>query len=176
MKLRFVRRPVLTLAALLTASSAWSQVSEMDFLVAGRAIGFIDSLPAGQLNVGIVYLPGNAQSEQQAHELAALMGDGRRVGNYVLKPVPLPVDKLGNGSIGLLFLTQGVGTAAAKVASASRGRKIPCITYDIAQVRAGNCTIAVRTEPRIEVLVNRTSADACGAEFAAVFRMMITEI
>ena len=176
MKHRFAFSVALSFAALLATSGAWSQVTEIDFLVAGRTIGFIDSLHPGDLTVGLVYAPGNAQSVQQARELAALMGDGRRVGNFVLKPVLLPIDKLGHDGAGLLFLTQGVGTAAAKVASASRARKIPCITYDLAQVRAGNCTMGVRSEPRIEVLVNSAAAAASGTEFAAVFRMLITEI
>jgi len=175
-KLRFARPVALALAALLTTSSAWSQVTEMEFLVAARAIGFIDSLRPGALNVGVVYAPGNAQSEQQARELAAFMADGRRVGNFVMQPVLLPIDQVSTRNIGLFFLTQGVGNEARKVASASRSRKIPCITYDLIQVRAGNCTMGVRTEPRIEVLVNGAAAAASGTDLAAVFRMMITEI
>lgn len=176
MKHRFARLVAVALAALLTTNSASSQVTDMEFLVAARAIGFIDSLRPGALNVGIVYLPGNAQSEQQARELAAFMGEGRRVGHFTLKPVLLPIDQISKRGVGMFLLTGAVGQDAKKVASVSRSRKLPCITYDLAQVRAGNCTMGVRTEPRIEVLVNRASAAASGTVFAAVFRMLITEI
>lgn len=176
MKHHFARPVALALVALTAASSAWPQVTDTEFLVAARAIGFIDSLHPGALNVGIVYTPRNAQSEQQARELAAFMGEGRRVGNFTLKPVLLPIDQISTRGVGLFLLTDGVGQDAKQVASVSHARKLPCLTYDLAQVRAGNCTIGVRTEPRIEVLVNRASAAASGTEFAAVFRMMITEI
>ena len=176
MKHRFARPVTVALAALLTTSSAWSQVTDMEFLVVARAIGFIDGLRSGALDVGVIYTPDNAKSEQQAHEIAALMGDGRRVGNLVLKPVLLPIDQINSRGVGLFLLTEGVGSEAQKVASASRTRKIPCITYDLAQVRSGYCTMGVRTSPRIEVIVNHAAAEASGTEFAAVFRMMITEI
>lgn len=176
MSFRTLARTVLAAAAVLMAGTAWSQVSETDLLVAGRAIGFIDSLRPGTLSVGVVYAPGNAQSEQQARELAALLGDGRRIGSFTLKPVMLPVDRLNSQRVALYFLTDGVGAEAAKVGTASRTRKIPCITYDLSQVRAGACTMGVRTHPRIEVLVNHAAAEASGTQFAAVFRMLITEI
>ena len=166
----------LAFAAILTAVPASAHVTERDVLIAARAIGFIHGLPRGDLDVAIVYVPGNAESEQQAHELADRMGSGLRVGNFVLKPSLLPLDQVGRANVGLFFLTQGAGRDATKVGAASRARKIPCITFDLAQVRAGACTIGVRSTPRIEVLVNRAAAEASGTKFAAVFRMMITEI
>lgn len=176
MNFRIAGRVVAAAAVLLLTSAAWAEVTETDFLVAGRAIGFIDNLRPGPLRVGIVYAAGNAQSEQQARELASFMGAGKRIGNFTLKPVLLSVDSLNDGNIDLYFLTQGVGAEAAKVGSATRSRKIPCVTFDLAQVRTGACTMGVRTTPRIEVLVNRAAAEATGTKLAAVFRMMITEI
>ena len=71
---------------------------------------------------------------------------------------------------------RGCGRASSSGRRASRTRKVPCITFDLAQVRSGACTMGVRAHPRIEVLVNRAAAEASGTEFAAVFRFMITEI
>lgn len=176
MSFRIAGRIALAALLALVAGGAWAQVTETDLLVAARAIGFIDNLRPGPLSVGIVYAAGNAQSEQQAHELASLMGEGRRIGSFTLKPVPISIDTLNATRVDLYFLTQGIGAQATKVANVSHARKIPCITYDLAQVRAGTCTIGVRTQPRIEVLVNRAAAEASGTDLAAVFRMMITEI
>jgi hypothetical protein len=166
----------LALAVLLAAGTARAEITETDILVAGRAIGFIETLPRGDVHVGIVYEPGNAQSAQQAHELVALMGPGLRVGNLVLTPSLLPLDQVGRAGVDLFFLAQGVGPDAEKVRAASRARKIPCITFDIAQVRKGTCTMGVRVRPKITVFVNRAAADASGTDLSAVFRMMITEI
>jgi len=155
---------------------AHAQVTQTDMLVAGRTIGFIQNLGPGEVRVGIVYDPGVAQSTQQATEISALMGDGLRIGSLTLKPVMLPVGKLETTGIALFFLTEGLSANAAKVSRADRERKIPCITFDLSQVRNGTCAIGVRSQPRIEVIVNRAAAGASGTVLSAVFRMMITEI
>ena len=162
--------------AVLSSMPAGAEVTQTDMLVAGRAIGFIDNLKRGDVRVGIVYDPGIAQSSQQAAELKGLMNNGLRIGNLTLKPVMLPAGKSDNGGIDLFFLTEGAGSTASKVSRISRERKIPCITFDLNQVRNANCAIGVRSQPRIEVLVNHSAAVASGIELAVVFRMMITEI
>jgi hypothetical protein len=43
-------------------------------------------------------------------------------------------------------------------------------------VHNGACAVGVRSQPRIEVIVNRAAAAASGIVLSAVFRMMITEI
>jgi hypothetical protein len=75
----------------------------------------------------------------------------------------------------LFFLTQGAGVGANTVASASRARKIPCITFDLAQVRNGACGIGVKSQPKIEIFVNRKAAAESDTIFSSVFRLMITE-
>jgi hypothetical protein len=162
-------------AALLSIPAS-AEVTQTDMLVAGRAIGFIDNLKHGDVRVGIVYDPGIAQSSQQAAELSTLLNNGLRIGSLTLKPVMLPAGKPDNAGIDLFFLTEGAGSTAARVRRVSRERKIPCITFDLNQVRNANCAMGVRSQPRIEVFVNRAAAEASGIELASVFRMMITEI
>jgi ABC-type uncharacterized transport system substrate-binding protein len=155
---------------------ARAQVTQTDMLVAGRTIGFIQNLGPGDVRVGIVYDPGVAQSAQQATEINALMGDGLRIGSLTLKPVMLPIGKLETSGIALFFLAEGLGANSARVGRADRERKTPCITFDLSQVRNGTCAIGVRSQPRIEVIVNGAAAKASGTVLSAVFRMMITEI
>lgn len=164
------------LALTLAISPALAQLTHTDLLVLARAVGFIENFHPGAIQVGIVFSPGSAQSEQQAREVASLMESGLRVGNLVLKPTLVPLGRTQRANVALFFLTQGVGAQARELAGVSRVRKIPCVTFDIAQVRNGSCTMGVRTHPKIEVLVNRAAAEASGTEFAAVFRIMITEI
>ncbi len=164
----------IAIAALAVPAAA--EVTQTDLLVAGRAIAFIHNLKRGDVRVGIVYDAAVAQSAQQAAELKEKLGAGLSIGNFVLKPVMLPIGQLDNTEIDLFFLTVGVGVEAEKVSRASRTRKIPCITFDLAQVRNGACTMGVRSQPRIDVFVNREAAEASGTDLGAVFRIMITEI
>jgi hypothetical protein len=57
-----------------------------------------------------------------------------------------------------------------------RSKRIPCITTDLAKVKSGSCAIGVRSQPKIEILVNRNAATGSDLKFSAVFRMMITEM
>ena len=154
-----------------------AQITQTDLLVAGRALGFIDSLKRNStVRVGIVYDPAVAKSAQQAAELDAILADGLRVGGLDLRPAMVPLDKLESAGIEAFLLTEGLGAAASRVARVSRARKTPCITFDLAQVRNGNCAMGVSARPKVEVFVNRAAADATGMDLAAVFRIMITEI
>lgn len=174
MKLRVLAAACFALSLMVAPS--WAQITERDLLVAGRAVGFIQNLHTGDTNVGIVYLPGNAESVQEAHDIQSMLGSGLRVGNLVLKPILIPISQTGGADVSLFFLTDGVGAEASRVAAASSTRKIPCVTFDLAQVRAGTCAIGVRSQPRIEVIVNRAAAQRSDTRFAAMFRLMITEI
>jgi hypothetical protein len=57
--------------------------------------------------------------------------------------------------VGLYFLTGGMRAPANKAAIVS---KIPYMTFDLAQVRNGICTIGIQSQPKIEVFVNRKAA------------------
>ena len=165
----------LAFAALTLPANA--QNTQTDLLVAGRALGFIDNLKQNSVvRVGIVYDPAIAQSAQQAAEFHVMLANGLRIGGLEFRPVMVPLGTLEGAGVEAFLLTEGLGAGAAKVARVSRARKIPCITFDLSQVRNGNCAMGVRARPRVEVLVNRAAADATGMDLAAAFRIMITEI
>jgi len=156
--------------------TACADVSAQDVQIAARALGFLEKPLSGTVHVGIVYAPGSPQSVQAATELQGLLGNGLRAGNLLLMPVLVSIDEVEHSSAGLLFLTEGVGPLAANLAAVTKARQIPCVTVDLAQVHSGACMLGVRSQPKVEILVNRKSAADSGASFAAVFRMMITEL
>lgn len=65
------------------------------------------------------------------------------------------------------------GTDGPKIMALVRRQHIPCLTTDTALVEAGHCVVAVRSSPRIEVVVSNTAAHAAGLDFAAAFRLMV---
>lgn len=162
-------------SALFATAAVCAEITQTDVLVAGRAIGFVEKFGRGELSIGIVVASDSAQSVQQANDLRATLGSQFRVGNLVLKPVVLRLNQLADADVDLFFLTDGVGAEATKVAEVGKARKIPCITFDLSQVRNGVCTIGVQSRPRIEVFVNRKAAEESNTKFSNVFRLMITE-
>ena len=157
------------------APSALAQPSENDVTIAARALGFLEKPLTGAVRVGIVYAPDNPQSSQDAAALRRIMESGLRVGGLSLTPVLIPLDRIGGANVDLLFLAVATGTGASKAGNAARTKRLPCVTLDIDQVRNGNCAIGIKSDPRVEILVNQVAASQSGVSFAGAFRMLITE-
>jgi len=161
--------------AVFAFGTAHAQFTMSDVQIAGRALGFLEKPLQGLVTAGIVYSPMNPQSMREAEALKDMLGDGLRIGNITLRPVLVSVTDVPHSSAALFLLADGVDDVTL-VADAARTKKIPCITTDLAKVKSGSCAIGVRSQPKIEILVNRNAATGSQLSFSAVFRMMITEI
>ncbi len=157
------------------ALPVFADVGDNEVKIAARALGFLEKPLTGEVRVGIVVAPDDAQSSQDAVALQKIMSGGLRVGGLTLKPVMVPIDGIDSASVDLLFLTEGLGGRASKAGAFGRTKRIPCITLDIDQVRNGNCAIGVKSNPRVEILVNHDAAAQSGVNFAGAFKMLITE-
>jgi hypothetical protein len=168
--------PVIAVTAMF-AGPARADITPKDVQVMARALGFTEKPPSGEVNIGIVFAPGNPQSAKEADDLKTLMGAGLKAGNLTLKPVMVKIDDLGSaGDVAAFLLTEGVGADGAKLAAATKTKQKPCVTIDIAQVQSGACVMGIKSEPKVEIVVNKTAAADSGVSFAASFRMMITEL
>ncbi|MGP6157774.1 MAG: hypothetical protein ACLPYS_09770 [Vulcanimicrobiaceae bacterium] len=150
-------------------------MTQDDLLIAARALSFLQPAPAGPIRVGIVYASSDPRSVEEADNLQQLLAGGLRVGNLIMLPVKVKIEDLAAANVQVVLLTGGVGNDG-RISVATKAKRIPCITDDIAQVEDGNCAMGVRSQPRIEIFVNRAAAANSGTSFATVFRMLITEI
>ena len=160
----------------ITTAVAQATVTQTDVLVAARALGFTQNPPTGEIRVGIVYATNVPKSGEEANQLQGMLAGGLKVGNLDMMPIKVNIDELAGANVQLVLLTEYVGSDGARVADATRAKQIPCITVDLAQVQNGNCAMGVRSEPRVEIIVNRAAAARSGTSFATVLRMLITEI
>lgn len=176
MKHRILGLSCLATAAVLAAQPAAAEVTAKDVQVMARALGFTDKAPSGDLSIGIVYAPGNAQSAKEAVDLQKMMGGGLSAGSLTLKPVLVKIDDVGAADVGAYLLTEGVGGEAAKLAAVAKAKQKICVTTDMSQVQSGACAMGVKSDPKVEIVVNKAAAAASGVGFAAAFRMMITEL
>jgi hypothetical protein len=168
-------RSLIFFCAAFMSGTAQGQFTLSDLQIAGRALGFLDKPMQGQVTAGIVYAPLNPQSVREAEALKDILGDGLRIGNVTLRPALVPVTDVEHSTAALFLLTDGVDEVAL-VSAAARLKRIPCITTDLAKVKSGGCAIGVHSQPKIEILVNRSAASGSQLSFSAVFRMMITEM
>jgi hypothetical protein len=49
---------------------------------------------------------------------------------------------------------------------------VACITSDAAAVQAGQCVMAVKSDPKVEILINRSAAASSSVGFGSAFLLM----
>lgn len=159
------------------AGPAFAQITSKDVQVAVRTIGFLRNPPNGPVDLAILFDPALPASAADARTAEATLGTGLRIGAATVRPVPVSVGELGRlGAIRFALITGGLQTHYGSIFEATRARGILSISADFACARAGRCVMAVASEPRVQILVNRQASEACAIEFAAAFRLMITEM
>ena len=155
--------------------SALAEPTTRDLQILARALGFLEVAPRGIVEVGIVYPQQSIAGRAEADRIAEAFGDGLRAGNLTLRPKLVALESVGQAGTVALLLTESATPYAAAVARMIAGRSILTLTMDRALIEAGSAVMAVRSEPRVEILVSRPAAQAAGITFAAAFRMMIQE-
>ena len=165
---------IVAFSALIGTQADAASLSTHDLQILGRVLAFTQLVFTGEQTVAIVYAIGNEASRRDAELIAAEIGNGLRVGAILLRPRLVDTASLATG--GFTVLIAADGAAGVQLIQATRREKALCVTASFAAVEAGDCIMAIRSEPRVEILVNHTAAIASGIEFAAAFRMMIREI
>lgn len=178
-KLYFWNAPAsgfLLVFALLLAPDALADLSQRDLQVLSRTLGFLDPPFSGTVKVGVVYDPEKTAGVINANEIMSILGNGLKVGTLNLLPVMVDIQQAGDANVDVLLLTAGNGSHAESLVSVVENRKIPCLTFDMEQVRVGNCMVGLQAQPKVEIVVNRSLAGKSGVSFASIFLMMIKEI
>lgn len=164
------------LGCLLQATAALAQTDARNLQVLARTLGFMDPAMKGRLSVGILYDPASTAAHRDANALVALFAGGLRSGGLNLEARLVPIGEARSADVDLFLLSRGNGDRAAALVPVLKSRKLPCLSADLDQVRAGHCTIGLQSAPRVEILLNTKLAAASDMAFASVFRMMIKEL
>lgn len=155
---------------------AHAEVTAKDVQVAGRVLSFANPPITGTVKLGIVYDPTNAASTADEQALLGILGSGLEVTGTKLIPVPISISNIATSQFDVIFLTSGLGAAAASVGTQAAAKKVLCITTDLSVTQAGSCAVTVQTEPKVEITVNKSTLNASDISFSSAFILMITEI
>ncbi len=169
---RFARWGAPALAGLLLSvpvPAADAAVTPKDMQIIGRALTFLDPPMNGSVEVGIVY---DAASKTEAEALASQMGAGFAAGAVTLVPKLMTADAAQSSAVKVLLPMANIGAPLVKAAS---GRKVLVISTDPGCIDAKSCILSIQSDPKVQITLNRSDADAAGISLAASFRMMIKE-
>lgn len=158
-------------------TAANAEVTEKDFQVIARALGFMTNGPKGTVDIAIVHAPEVPASMAEAQAAQTLLGEGLQAGALTLRPVMVPASDLGKlTGVGAIFVTPGMDGQQDAIFAASQTSGTIIISTDRACVEAGKCTMFVATAAKVEILVNKAAAAAANVSFDSAFKMMIKEI
>lgn len=175
----WTQRAVRIALALLTTGISFapanaSSLSQKDVQIIAKAIGFMEPVPSGTGTVAIVYNAADAASKQDADAVAAFFGDGLKAGGALLKPKVVSAADLGAG--GFLAVIPVNGAMNDQVGAAARSHHALCVTSDDAAVRSGACVMSVKSDPKVEITINKSAATSAGVGFGSAFLLMAHQI
>lgn len=151
-------------------------VSISDLRAAVGALGFVENLPRGEsLVIGVVYAAKMPAAEASANETAKLVSAIPGPNSVMLRPAVISTADLAQfrGRLDALFLMPGASGQAEAVLEAIHRRRVVSISSDPACLDEKLCVLMVRTEPRVEIVLDAALADAVGARFSPVFAMVV---
>ncbi len=73
-------------------------------------------------------------------------------------------------------IVTATGANGDAVLDASRAQHALCVTSALAAVQSGSCTMSIRSNPRVEIVLNAEAARAAGVGFPIAFHMMVREL
>jgi hypothetical protein len=155
-------------AAALCAGPA-EATTPRDLHVVARAVGFVNGLPRGALNVAVVDGPG-------ADAVMVAMAQGVTAGGITLNPRRVALHALASSGARVIIVPEGQRGAHAAIATAAGVMQAVTVSTDMNCVRAGHCVVGVVSSPRVEIVVSRAAAAAADISIAQAFRVMVREI
>jgi hypothetical protein len=144
-----------------------------DVQIIAKALGFLEPPPPSG-TVAVVYERAVPGAREDAEAIALLFGEGLASGNGTVTGRAIDAGSLGDGA-GYIAIIVAAGAENTGATQAGRHRLLSITAAD-ALVRSGRCVMAVHSEPRVEITVNRAAAQAAGIGFTAAFGMLVHEI
>ena len=164
-----MRKRLALLVALFMAAPNADAATTRDLQVIARAVGFINGLPRGVIDVAVIDGPG-------ADALVAAMGRGVTAGGVTLNPRRVTVGALLASRARIIIVPEGQTAAQPAIAAAARSLGAVTLSTDMNCVQSRLCVVGVRALPRVEIVVSRDAAAASRVSFSQAFRVMIREI
>ena len=162
--------------AVAPAGAAWAEFNAKDAQILGRTLGYTGDGMTGVAVVGIVFVPTDRDSQQEAERVRSVIGDGLATGRVRLQARLVPIDQLAGASgLNALYITTGLAGSADVILAAAARFQIPTIAANLACVEAGRCVVGYISEPTVQILINQGAAERIGVHFLQAFRMLVRE-
>jgi hypothetical protein len=160
---------------LMLVSPDASAATQKDMQILGRALGFIENGPSGDVKIGIVTDSGNAASLAEANELASIIGSGLKSGKINLQAEKVATGAAAGSGHPVLYFTEGTEASHASIFNAVSSKGTITVSTHDSCLNASQCVMVVKSVPKVDIKVSSAAAGSTGVSFGSAFRMMISE-
>ena len=158
------------------AAPARAEFNTRDGQILGRTLGYVGDGMSGTAILGIVFIPGDPSSRQEAERIRTVIGNGLVAGRVRLQASLIPVDQLAAViGVNALYVTAGLTESMNKVSGTALRLHIPTVSIDMACVQSGNCVVGFSSEPTVKIVIDHAAAERAGMHFLQAFRMLVRE-
>ena len=156
--------------------AAEAEFSTKDGQILGRTLGYVGDGMTGTAILGIVFMPGNPSSRQEAALIQGVIGHGLTAGRVRLQASLIPVDQLAVViGVNALYVTSGLAGSMDAVSGAALRLHVPTVSIDMACVQSGLCVIGFSSQPTVQIVIDHAAAERAGMHFMQAFRMLVRE-
>ncbi|PKU22210.1 hypothetical protein CWS72_22935 [Telmatospirillum siberiense] len=141
-----------------------------------RIVGFLSKPPPVGSPLAVFFDSHSKDSRDDAQNIMALLSGDADSAKTPLMPILVDLHNLEEAQgarVGLIALSSEAGYPA--ILEFAKKNAVLMISTDPACVRAGICTAAVVSAPRVEVILSRRVSEISDVHFIEAFRMMVTE-
>jgi hypothetical protein len=164
-------------SAALASRVANAEVTQKDFQVILRTIGFMQNVPSGDATFAIIYDSNVSGSMQDARDLQAILKNGITDKTLTLRPQLVPVSNLESlKDARFVFVTAGLESHYDEIGKLARKNNALSFTLDRSCAEQGHCIVYVSSSGRVEIVINKQAAEGSSIEFKPVFLMMVTTL
>jgi hypothetical protein len=159
-----------------TSTAAVAEFSAKDGQVLGRTLSFVGDGVSGVVIVGIVVAAADPASRRDAEVIRGVVGADLQAGRVSLQVRLIPVDQLAAVSgVAALYVTSGLAANMETISSTAQRLHVPTISADLTCVESHGCVVGFSTEPTVQIVLDRASAERMGVHFMQAFRMLVRE-
>ncbi len=162
--------------SLMAQAQSTAYVTDMDVQVAVRAFGFAYGMPKGDMDIEIVYDPGNAVSVASANQLDKIIGKGKVFANRTLKARMVLVSQIGSTKSRLAYISHGLQPSYDTILAKAKNNKMLTFSTDFDCVASQTCVMGVRADPTIKIEISRAATSASELEFSQALKLMVREV
>lgn len=159
------------------SSFAYAETNKKEFETFSKIISLSKDIPAGSIQLGVVYEPNNLTSKKDFNSIKAIIGKKFKGYKHNITLKEITPAEISTNNTPVLFVTEGLSNnIQAKISAQAKASKALTVSTDMQCVEAANCILGIDVSKGVKIIINGKAYNDSGLRFNAAFEFMAKEI